>query len=472
MALDADLAGREAGTTGSNRPEKHPALCSPAGKILVSAALLLMALIGGYRVIKRGLPDALKTSPDLRGTFLSDRAWVHGLNPYDDNVQREQWRQVRLPGEGDLDRLYFVQSPSLYPPTTLALTSPLSLAPWKSVRLLWLIQNSALTVLAYLSLCNIMRLPLTQWRAQLFAVLWLSLGPFITCIHLGTLTWPAVMLDVLTIWAVTRRRYVLAGVLLGMAAILKPQLSGALLLFYFLRPARKTAWIAVAVFVAASIVGVGKLWIDEIHWVPGLRASLKGIQGPGGFNDASRMNKFAWQVVNFQYPLFGVFHNRTLINCIAFAVALILSVRFFVVWRRSQAAATRIDARHHAVDPAIFDALAAGIPLLICLLPVYHRYYDCLVLTIVLAWGIAFIGTRLNALAWCAVLSTAPFYVSWPYLLDVLAQSGRVSLQTASSWWWQTLVMPCQVWILMALILVLIAALDRTTIGPARPAAA
>jgi len=472
MALDADLVGREAGMAGSNRPEKHRAFSSPAGKILVSAALLLMALIGGYRVIKRGLPDALKTSPDLRGTYLSDRAWVHGLNPYDDDVQREQWRQVRLPGESDLDRLYFVQSPSLYPPTTLALTSPLSLAPWKSVRLLWLIQNSVLTVLAYLALCNIMRLPLTEWRAQLLAVLWLSLGPFITCMHLGTLTWPAVMLDVLAIWAVTRQRSVLAGVLLGIATILKPQLSGALLLFCFLRPAMKTAWVAVGVFVTASVVGVGKLWIDGIDWIPGLRASLKGIQGPGGFNDASRLNKFAWQVVNFQYPLFGVFHNRMLVNCIAFAVVMILSLRFYVVWRRSQAAAIRIDAKHAAVDPAIFDALAASIPLLICLLPVYHRYYDCLVLTITLAWGIAFIGTRLNRLAWCAILGTAPFYVSWPYLLDAWGQSGRVPSQVASSWWWQTLVMPCQVWVLIALILVLIAALDRTTMGPSQPAAA
>ena len=115
------------------------------------------------------------------------------------------------------------------------------------------------------------------------------------------------------------------------------------------------------------------------------------------------------------------------------------------------------------------DALAASIPLLICLLPIYHRYYDCLVLALPLAWGIAFIGTRLSYFACFAVLCMAPFLASWPALLDRAATSGHVPARIASSWWWQTLAMPCQVWVLLALILVLLEALRRMPAEPPTP---
>ena len=136
------------------------------------------------------------------------------------------------------------------------------------------------------------------------------------------------------VWAVTRNRQVLAGVLLGLSTTIKPQLSGPLLLFYFLRPAFKTALIATGITALATVVGVAKLAIDHVTWIPKLRAAMAIVSKPGAFNDASRLNASSWQMVNLQYLLFGFLHNRTLVNTIAAAVTLILSALFVVVWRQ------------------------------------------------------------------------------------------------------------------------------------------
>ena len=221
-----------------------------------------------------------------------------------------------------------------------------------------------------------------------------------------------------------------------------------------------------------TIVGVARLLVAGVHWLPTLLATMSNISRPGAFNDASRLNPFAWHMVNLQYALYGFMTNRPAVNGVALAVTLLLSVMFIVAWRQSQSSSA-ISRRgdvppSEQTNPAVRDALAASIPMLICLLPVYHRYYDSLILALTLAWGIALIGTRLNRFAWFAVLSTAPFYVDWQYLVDVLGNGGHVPANVVSSWWWKTLIMPCQVWTLLAIILVLTGALRRMPASSSR----
>lgn len=466
MSVHVEIAADGAGAAAGNCREGSGARSSPVARIFITGVIAIFSLTGAYRIWTRALPDAFGLASDVRGPFLSARAWARGLNPYDPQVQIDQWRQIRSAGDQDLDPVqYFEHTPSLYPPPTLALLAPLTLLPWPVVRIEWLLQNCALAVLSYLAFCDMLRLPLKSWRAQLLAAIWLSMGPFVVCLHLSNPTGLAVMLDFLVICAVIRDRQILAGVLLGISTIMKPQLSGALLLFYFLRPAWKTAFVATGIGLLATIVGVGKLALDHVSWSASLRATMATASKPGGFNDASRLNPSAWQMVNIQYLLYGFLHNRSLVNFIAALVTLLLAALFAAVWLRSQSSAAVAPpvgrASRTVANPAAREMVAASIPLLISLMPIYHRYYDCLVLVIPLACGIALIGTELNSVAWFIVLSMAPFIINWPYLLDGAVTHGHVPARIASSWWWQALVMPCQVWVLLALILVLLEALRR-----------
>ena len=165
MIVEADAASPSARA----RSGKCCGSLSRASHRIVSLFLVIVALAGMYRIKKNALSDAIALSSDLRGPFISARAWMRGLNPYDPEVQEEQWRQIRGPADEDLKAVHFFDwTPSLYPPPTLAVLAPLTLLPWPVVRIEWLLQNLLLSILAYLALCDMLRLPLGNWRAQLF----------------------------------------------------------------------------------------------------------------------------------------------------------------------------------------------------------------------------------------------------------------------------------------------------------------
>jgi len=252
------------------------------------------------------------------------------------------------------------------------------------------------------------------------------------------------MLCVLAIYLATRRRDIgdiLAGILLGIATILKPQLAGALLLFYLFQPRHRIWIVGVGLFALANFIGVARLAMARVHWLATFQATLGSIGGPGGFNDASLANAVRWQLINLQVPLFDLLSTRWQVNLLAWLIVAMLCLLFLLVWKR-------------AAHPA-GDALAAAVPLILSLLPVYHRYYDALILVLPLGWAIANLATRRNVHAIAVLICTVPFYVSSAFALDALQRHHYVPGILLHSIIWSLILMPMQTWLLIAMALVL-----------------
>ncbi len=416
-------------------------------KWLVFLVILVIAMPGAYRLITRGLPPAIARSPDIRPTFLC-ALWIQGNNPYSREQQIIQWSQVKGAGEEEMDSTEWSKECPLYPPGLCALVAPLTLLPWKLVRILVLVANLGLCFLAWIGLARVMQMPLGGWRALLFGALWLSVGPFITCIHLANPALPAIMLGILAVCLATEHHDIAAGILIGLSAVIKPQLAGALLLCYMVR-GRPRIWVmALSLFCLFEIIGIGRLWIGHVDWVPTLKSNLAFINGPGGWNDASMMNPVRWQLINLQVPLFAILSNRVAVNGLAWAIVAVIGLFYLIALRRGRYPANEL--------------LLVGIPLVLCLLPVYHRYYDSLVLVIPIAWSIGSLCTPRRYHAIVILLCTIPFYVSGAFVLNQLQEAHRIPMPLLKSMLWSVLILPHQTWFLILICLVMLHAMWTT----------
>src|SRR5690606_32496529 len=102
----------------------------------------------------------------------------------------------------------------------------------------------------------------------------------------------------------------------------------------------------------------------------------------------------------------------------------------------------------------------------ISLLPVYHRVYDAGLLLLPLGWALLArrpVTARHRRLAlWLLV----PFLLPGVSILERLEDTGFVFAGVTKSWWWQALVIPHQVWTLLALAIVLLFGLRAVNAMP------
>jgi len=409
-------------------------------------ALTIGLLIGLARLCSQGFGAALQLAPDLRPTYLSASVWVHGGNPYSASALAARWEAVRGPGDGDLPEDFFREEPSLYPPPTLVVMAPLTLLPWNLVRGLWLAMSMITTVLAWIALVRVAGMKLFGWRAALLGVIWLEVGPLQTLLHLANPTLLTVNLMVFAVYFATFRMEVIAAVVLAIAVCLKPQLGGALLVYYALGRRWRLFGLASGLVALISCVAVGRLTIEHSNWLPDLLANLHMASGNGGLNDPNPINPFHWRLLNLQFPLFAVFSSRTVVSAAALLITGVLCVLYLICWRR-------------AGGPGAPEPLAVSVPLLLALLPVYHSYYDALLLVFPLAWVMASLGTSRTLPALMVLFCTWPFYICAAWAMDNMIHNGSIPRVVADSTWFNLFVFPCETWMLILLSLVLMACL-------------
>lgn len=98
----------------------------------------------------------------------------------------------------------------------------------------------------------------------------------------------------------------------------------------------------------------------------------------------------------------------------------------------------------------------------ISLLPVYHRLYDASLLAFPLAWSLTDLSGRIRTLSNFTFCLLLPFLVPGGTVLEQIQVRGYVSPAVQGSWWWNALVMPHQVWVLVILTVVLLEAMRWT----------
>lgn len=324
--------------------------------------ILFLAVILYF--VARGPWRAIHDSGDFAIVFSAARCWLHGMNPYAPADLAVAAQSAGLP----VTPAYFVTNPSLYFPPAFVLLSPLALLPWTIAKALWLACLLALSAWSIVVLARMAK----GWELALASFL-LAFAPLHTGLAKGQ---PSVLVCGLICLGMFTPQPYAAGLLLGLAACIKPQLAiGFLLLAVGLRQYRKVL-MACAVGLAAT--GVGLAFIVP-GWFPQPASNLRdSVGGSSGLNPS---NPTSWyQLVNLHNILIPRALDGTPVEIMVYAIV-ILTTAFAVV---------------RSTDYWMAVALIASATPLVG----YHRFYEAQILWLAIPAMLLLRNSRVSLYLW------------------------------------------------------------------------
>lgn len=408
-------------------------------RILVGVLLLASAteffLRGPVRMLRQGM-----TWNDFLSPYIQAKAWTHGNDPYSpqsllafwpaDN-QRPTWVDTEAMA-GTLERRRGMPSP--YPLPSLAILSVFTVLPWYTALTFWTVLSTAAVLLAALALVSACDCDLTAPRSQIFVAATLALAPLHTGLATANPAILAVSLAVLSFWAALRKRRNLAGLLLAIAVCLKPTVAGGLLAYHLVRRRWRIAGItSLVVALVTSIAALRMAWVG-VHWWISYAENARRMFASGSIDDFAQSDRLRFDMIHVQIVLGNFLSNAVVVN----AISRLFALGLFVVW------CWRCFQRQ--TQTGILESSAV---LVLSMVAVYHRFYDAALLVWPLAWSILLVRKT-----WVTVLTIvvmAPFFVPGQAILAEWTRSGEISTAVTKTWWWNDLILPHQVWLLIIL---------------------
>ncbi len=398
--------------------------------------LLILVLASAALFIVRGPSRLLVRSDhnDFIEPYASARAWLAGGNPYDSTTVAEVWRAAS--GRTSSSRMA-----PMYPPSALPLLATIAWLDWPEALHVWVAINCAAAILLCVAVWQMGAGTLPKQARLVLLAIVLGFAPLHTGFAAGQVSFSVAALVVAAVW-VRAHHPVLAGTMLGSAAALKPQLVIFVLLFFVLAREHRI-WIS-ATFTGAIFAGVGLLRIQRLYpaWAQALESNAQFWFQPGSVHDyALGPNRF--HLVNLQMPSYAVLHSRTAANLFAWLMfSIALTIWGILVLRNTHQRLLAL----------------AGISA-ISLLPAYHRTYDAGLLVLAIVWALPqFLITRCRVAA-ASLICLLAFMFPTGAFLSRATMRGRIPADLATSWWWQSVILPHQGWALLALVWLLIVAL-------------
>jgi hypothetical protein len=420
--------------------------------------LTLLVLLASAEFVVRGPVRFLQAADfnDFISPYIQSRALIQGMDPYSPEVLVRFW-----PVEGAHRPQFLAKEladgtliekrgiPTAYPLTCLLLLIPLAVLPWPVAHLTWLVITTCLifaVIGSLLSLLTAGELSGSDWRAYVFVAFALALAPLHTGVAAGSIVVSTVALCGIALSHELRRNGTLAGILLGMAVCLKPQIGLPFFAYYILRRRWRLSAIAAGVVLTAAMLAILRLAISGTPWVQNYRIDNKVLLVRGILADFTERNPLRFGLINLQVLFYAILHSSVAATAFAFAI----SVFLFGIWLWLL---LRSGFSNH-------DALLAICSLaVLSLFPVYHRLYDAFLLIFPLCWGLReFSGPR-TKLARAALLLMLPFLLPGGSVLEQLQRTGKIPDSIARSWYWICIVMPHEIWILLLLSFVLLGAM-------------
>lgn len=292
----------------------------------------------------RGPWRAIHDSRDFLTVFAAARCWINGMNPY---APGDLVVSARAAG-AQVSEAQFLITPSVYLPSALLLLSPLAALPWTLARALWLACLLAASLWAVVALARMT----SGFSIAVWSYL-LAFAPLHTGISKGQ---PSVLVYAFIVISIVTPEPYIAGVLLGIAVCIKPQLSlGFLALALVLRQRRK---VIAACTTGLAVSGVALICIKS-GALTTLMSTLAAVGSGSGMNSGSVLNPLSYNLINVDTLIPQVLYS---FKAIAVAYAIIVSVSAIAVLR--------------AMDTRIAVAVAASAVVLVG----YHRFYDAQIL--------------------------------------------------------------------------------------------
>ena len=304
-----------------------------------------LVLAAAIYFLVRGPWRAIHENGDFLTVFLAARCWVHGMNPYApaDLVVSARAAGAQVAG-AQLSEAQFLLTPSVYFPPALLLLSPLAALPWTVAKAIWLFCSLGASLWAVVALARLAKgWPLAVWAFCL------SFAPLHTGIARGQ---PSVLVCALIAISIVTPQPYIAGLLLGIAVCIKPQLSlGFLFLAIVLHQGRKL----IAACTTGLVLSAAALLFMKAGSLTTLISNLLAVSSAAGIDSRSALNPLRYQLINIGTIIPQALYS-TPVMAIIYGIIASLSVIAVV----------------RAVDTRMAVAVVASATVLIG----YHRFYD------------------------------------------------------------------------------------------------
>jgi hypothetical protein len=265
------------------------------------------------------------------------------------------------------------------------------------------------------------------------AALLLSFSPLHQAFHLGNVVLVVVPLVLWSILIAERGKDWQAGLAMGIATCLKPQIGVWVLLYYIIRGRRR---VFLGALVAAALV-VGVLLTRPtalLQSLPDYPVNMHYWFAPGqryGFGDGA----FPYHVNVIQVVIYQLWHSVAASQFVAYALFAVGLAFWILALKR---ASFRVP-----VPLAISSLLALSF------ISLYHSVSDATILTLALCWAVP--G---KAESWkpVKIVTCILFLIMMlPGHSALMRISPHVSAAITSAWWWKLFVARYFVWLLAAL---------------------
>jgi hypothetical protein len=400
-------------------------------------AFVILAMIGDF--VRDDVIRALAVRKnDFSDIFIGARLWRHGKNPYDSALA--SFTSMQLVGS----QLSIVP---IYPPSAYLLATPLTLLPWREDNLCWAVLGLVGVGAIAWSLARMGRFAAKDDKAWLIAAVVFTFRPFHTALQVGNAAVITIALCLLAVYLAERDQDIFSGVILALATCLKPQLGIWIFVYYLVRRRWRVAVAGGLVGILVAGLAVARIPLTLSAIVANYRENLQYWFGPGGENDFTTANRFRFPLIDLQVALYPFLHSAVAANALAYAIF----ISGAALWGYAM-----FRGRLRSAPLAISSLLALSF------LCTYHRINDAGILTLPLCWGFEEGAQQLRRTRFVVIVLVLVLAAGQ----SVVARLGpSLPLWVTSTSWWNLILVPYFVWILLVLSAVLLYAVVASARG-------
>lgn len=380
--------------------------------------------------LMRGVIPAFEYGKDGLLIYTEARAWLEGVSPYDAAGLDEV--ASRAKGDPDWPPTRRGNSDLLYPPTTFVVLSPIAAFDWPVASVVWIGFNVGLVGVIAWSLCTLAGLRHRDAAAWLLVGACMAFAPVLTSIKHGQTAVLVFALaaagEALRVRGAGRS----GGVLLGLAACVKPQIGLPLLA---LEGWRRRWRVLIPGLLSIGVVGaIAMIRLGDLGWVSELRSNVAAFTASGA-GDPGILNPIRYQMVNLHPLVVDLLGQSVPTGLIVWGIVGLFGIAYFLVPRKTQ--------EHPG------DLLAITMVSTMGLMLVYHRSYDAIVLLAGLAWALGAWKRQRRLHAALVAMACGVFALPLTGLFATLVGKGVIPASIASSDLWRTGIMGHQSWTLV-----------------------
>ena len=371
---------------------------------------------------------------DFAGPYVEARCWLKGSNPYNAGEYLTEWRATGGYGLDVLGGSGAASTP--YAPALLPLVAPLALLSWTTARAVWIAISCAL-VLLLAGCASKIRLPSALGEKPIIFAIVLIAPATHTLIWTGNMTLMSAVCGVAGYYMLEQRNSsIAAGLMVALCAAAKPQIGVWVLFFYLVAREWKLLASALATIGILTAVFWVRLLEHGTSWMRSYFAMTHNYLGPGMNTDFAAAGIQRFNLLNVQVILSTFINNRSLSNRLGIALVTGMLTLWLFYFTKVKTQEGRL--------------LAFGTLLTLSILPFYHRIYDTILLLVPAVWALSTFTRPWRTLAGILRILLACFLLPTGSALVSAVETNRIPQPILKEWWWNSFIMPHQVWLLLA----------------------